>query len=162
MPHNFEISVANEQSQHPVDERQLCDAVRAVFCDSQFDSARISIAVVDDATIHQLNRQFLEHDWPTDVLSFMLERQGNHLEGEIVLSADTAAIAAAEAGWPASAEQLLYVIHGALHLIGYADKTLAESQQMRAAEAAYLRRFGCELVNAGRGIGELKVAAGKH
>ena len=38
-----------------------------------FDSATISLAVVDDDTIHELNRRHLDHDWPTDVLSFVLE-----------------------------------------------------------------------------------------
>jgi probable rRNA maturation factor len=64
------------------------------------------------------------------------------LEGEVILSADTAATSAAEIGWSAAAEQLLYVIHGTLHLVGYGDKTPGESCAMRAAEARYLRHFG--------------------
>lgn len=163
MAHDFEISVANEQSRHPVDERQLCDAVQAVLRDSQFDSARISIAVVDDATIHELNRQYLEHDWPTDVLSFVLERQDGHLEGEIILSADTAAIAAVEAAWPASAEQLLYVIHGTLHLVGYDDKSRTDARQMRQAEANYLRQFGWErTITDGDAVPSVAAADRKH
>ena len=93
------------------------------MADSNFDSARLSLAVVDDPTIHELNRRHLNHDWPTDVLSFVLEERDGHLEGEVILSADTAAAAATEVGWPAAAEQLLYVIHGMLHLVGYRDKT---------------------------------------
>jgi probable rRNA maturation factor len=139
---DFEIALVNEQPRHPVNQQQLCDAARAVLGDTDLESASISIAVVDDDTIHALNRQYLEHDWPTDVLSFVLERRENHLEGEIILSADTAAAAAADAGWPVTAEQLLYVIHGTLHLIDYRDKTLAEAKTMRAAEAKYLRQFG--------------------
>ena len=49
-----------------------------------------------------------------------------------------------EVGWPAAAEQLLYVIHGMLHLVGYRDKTDSDAQQMRAAERAILARFGFE------------------
>ena len=64
----------------------------------------------------------MNHDWPTDVLSFVLDDDDGHLEGEVIISADTAAAAAAEVGWPAAAEQLLYVIHGMLHLVGYRDK----------------------------------------
>ena len=69
----------------------------------------------------------LNHDWPTDVLSFVLEDDDGHLEGEVIISADTAAAAAAELGWPPAAEQLLYVIHGMLHLVGYRDKTPDEA-----------------------------------
>ena len=145
MPQDFEISVANQQSRHPVDEEQLCGAVRAVLRDSKFTSASISVAVVDDAAIQELNRRFLNHDWPTDVLSFVLDEQNDHLDGEVIISADTAATAAAEAAWPAAAEQSLYVIHGTLHLVGYRDKTLTEARKMRAAEAKYLRQIGFEL-----------------
>jgi probable rRNA maturation factor len=92
--------------------------------------------------MHELNRRHLDHDYPTDVLSFTLEDDGKHLEGEVVISADTAEVEAAERGWTAAGEQLLYVVHGILHLVGYRDKSPAEIEEMRAAEEMYLRRFG--------------------
>ena len=58
----FELSLANQQSAHAVNEKHLIDAARRVLVDSKFESAKISLAVVDDATIHGLNRQFLNHD----------------------------------------------------------------------------------------------------
>jgi probable rRNA maturation factor len=140
----IDIAVANQQSRHDVDEERLTNAARVVLAGSERASAAISIAVVDDDTIHELNRQYLQHDWPTDVLSFVLDDQEGHLEGEVILSADTAAAAAAEAGWTAGDEQALYVVHGMLHLIGYQDKTPAEARAMRAAEGKYLRQIGIE------------------
>ena len=68
---------------------------------------------MDDRTIQQLNRQYLDHDEPTDVLSFLLEREAERLEGEIVVSRDTAACSAPAYGWTPADELLLYVIHGA-------------------------------------------------
>src|SRR5262245_22525926 len=127
---DFRISLANEQSAHAVNEAQLVAAVEAILRDSKFTSAEISLAIIDDPAIHELNRQFLDHDWPTDVLSFVLSEDEDHLDGEVIISADTAAEAAAEVGWPAAAEQLLYVIHGTLHLVGYRDKTPADAEQM--------------------------------
>jgi probable rRNA maturation factor len=140
----FAVSVSNRQSRHVVDERQLVSAVRSILDGSDFSSANVSVAVVDDATIHELNRRYLNHDWPTDVLSFALEDDGAHLEGEVVVSADTAAASAAEFGWSPAAELLLYVIHGTLHLVGYGDKSPADERQMRAAESRILRQFGLE------------------
>jgi probable rRNA maturation factor len=138
----FAIAVANEQSQHAVNERQLADGARAVLEDSRFTTATISLAVVDDTTIHELNRRYLNHDYPTDVLSFVLNDDRTHLEGEIVLSADTAAAEAAEIGWSAANEQLLYAIHGMLHLVGLDDSAAQEAHAMRIAEDEYLGRFG--------------------
>ena len=136
------VSLANEQSTFPVNERQLIEAVQAVVRDSSYTSATISLAVVDDATICELNRRYLDHDYPTDVLSFVLEDDDSHLEGEVVISSDTAAREAQAYGWPAAAEQLLYVIHGTLHLVGYRDKSSEEIAEMRAAEQKYLQRLG--------------------
>jgi probable rRNA maturation factor len=141
MAERFEISLTNEQSRHPVDEQRLVEAARAVLQDSEFSSAGISLAVVDDETIHELNRRHLEHDWPTDVLSFVLEDDGSHLEGEVIVSADTAAAAAEEVGTSAEQEQLLYVIHGMLHLVRYRDKSDEDAREMRVAESRYLQRF---------------------
>jgi probable rRNA maturation factor len=141
----YQIALVNQQSRHPVNESQLVEAATAVLEDSDFSSAAISLAVVDDETIHDLNRRHLEHDWPTDVLSFVLEDEGDHLEGEVILSADTAASAAEELGHSPAEEQLLYVIHGLLHLVGYDDKSDTDAQEMRVAEAHYLQIFGVEL-----------------
>src|SRR6476469_8499389 len=140
----FSIELKNEQSKHKVDASQLTEAARYVLLDSEFSSATVSLAVVDDEMMQELNRRYLNHDWPTDVLSFVLDASDGHLEGEIVISADTAAAAATEVGWPAAAEQLLYVIHGTLHLAGYNDESPAEAAQMRAAEARYLEQFALQ------------------
>jgi len=140
----FAVSVANRQSRHVVNEIELVAAVQTVLNESDFSSANISVAVVDDETIHELNRRHLDHDWPTDVLSFVLDDEGGHLEGEVIISADTAAASAREIGWPAAAEQLLYVIHGTLHLIGYRDKTTEDKKEMQAAQARFLGHFGLD------------------
>jgi probable rRNA maturation factor len=141
---SFEVLFSNEQSTHAVDGEQLVAAARAVLQESDFSSAMISLAVVDDATIHELNRQFLNHDYPTDVLSFALQDDGTHLEGEVIISADTAAATATDLGCTPAAEQLLYVIHGMLHLVGYCDKSPEYSKEMRLAEARFLGDFGWE------------------
>jgi probable rRNA maturation factor len=143
-PARFQVSLTNRQFRHAVAESRLVEAAHAVLRNSHYSSAAISLAVVDDAAIHELNRRYLDHDWPTDVLSFLLEERNRHLEGEVIISADTAAAAAEELGCSADKEQLLYVIHGMLHLIGYVDTTAVEMQEMRTAEAGYLRQLGFE------------------
>jgi probable rRNA maturation factor len=138
----FTIRVTNEQTILPVDAARLRRAVQTVLEDEPIPKAQISVAVVDDPTIHRLNRQYLNHDRPTDVLSFVLERSAGCLEGEVVVSAETAQEAAPRFGWSPADELLLYVIHGTLHLLGHEDQTAAGRDQMQARERTCLARFG--------------------
>ena len=108
------VEITNEQTCVPVDEDRLARAVVAVAAEQARHRGAISLAVVDDTAIHTLNRRWLDHDYPTDVLSFVLEDRRNSIEGEIVVSGDTAATSAVRYDWPAEDELLLYVIHGAL------------------------------------------------
>lgn len=140
----LQILIANQQSSLDIEESQLKAAVAAVFRDSAYDFGTVSLAIVDDPTIHEINRQYLEHDYPTDVLSFVLEDRTPYLEGELVVSTDTAATNARDYDWPASSELILYVLHGALHLVGYRDKHEADIANMRAAESKYLQELGVE------------------
>jgi probable rRNA maturation factor len=140
----WQIEVVNEQAAVAVDAAQIRQAVEQVLRDADLEHAEVSVAVVGDEAIHALNRQYLRHDYPTDVLSFLLERRGAELEGEIVVSGETAARVAGELGWPAAAELLLYVIHGALHLVGHDDAEAAQRQAMRNREREYLIRWGWE------------------
>jgi probable rRNA maturation factor len=137
--------LAIEHDALSLDRKLILKAAQLVLEDSSYPAATISIAVVDDPTIHELNVEFLDHDYPTDVLSFVLEEDPAHLEGEIVVSADTALREAAAAHWPPERELLLYVLHGILHLVGYRDKTVATRKKMLAAEARYLELLGIPL-----------------
>jgi len=138
------IEIANQQSTLPLDEERLRQAVEMILADAHVAQATISLAVVDDPTIHQLNREYLQHDYATDVLSFLLERDEQSLEGEIIVSADTAAECAAPFGWSAEDELLLYVVHGTLHLVGYDDTRPDLRREMRRRERTCLARFGLE------------------
>ncbi|MBX7075019.1 MAG: rRNA maturation RNase YbeY [Pirellulales bacterium] len=139
------IAVADEQDRLDVDANRLRRAVRAIVRDAGLADAEISIALVDDPTIHQLNRRHLRHDYPTDVLSFLLSDEGASLEGEIIASADTACRMAPSIGWPAADELLLYVIHGALHLVGHDDRDAQSAAAMRDAERRFLSRMRVSL-----------------
>ena len=139
------IEITNEQHALQFDAARMNCAAAAVLRDAGIADGSLSIAVVDDPTIHALNQRYLAHDYPTDVLSFALAKDDNRLEGEVVVSAETAVRAAQDFGWSADDELLLYVVHGTLHLVGYDDATDELRTQMRAAERRYLAAFGLEL-----------------
>ena len=137
-----EIEISDRQPDRSVDTRPLRRAVRQVLEGEGIGRALISLALVDDAEMRHLNRTWLGHDWPTDVLSFCLEQAEGHVEGQIVVSVETAAAAAPRYGWAPSDELLLYVIHGALHLAGHDDGEPNQAALMRARERHYLAPFG--------------------
>ena len=136
------IQIANRQTLLPIDEGAIRRAVRAVLAGRDAEKTTVSVAVVDDQTISGLNDRFLGHRGPTDVLSFVLEQAAGVLDGEVVVSAETASRAAPRFGWSAAEELLLYVIHGALHLAGYDDATPAQRAAMRRQETKHLALLG--------------------
>ena len=100
-----------------LDRTRLADVARRVLVAEGVARAEVSIAVVDDRTIQDVNRRHLDHDWPTDVISFALSEAGEDiLSGELIVSAETAARMAARDGGDPWTELVLYVIHGLLHL----------------------------------------------
>ena len=98
-------------------------------------SVELSIALVDDETIRELNAKYRGQETPTDVLSFPMEQDvpmpgGPKLLGDVVISLDTA-LRQAEAGGRSLDDELCHlVIHGALHLVGYEDATAAGYAEM--------------------------------
>ena len=139
------IEVANEQTVLPLDARRLKQAVRSVLEGEGLTSGTVSVAVVDDPTIRRLNAQYLGHDYATDALSFILEAAQGHVEGQIIVSAETAAARAAEFHWAADEELLLYVVHAALHLAGHDDLQEAAAGRMRQRERHYLALLGVRM-----------------
>jgi probable rRNA maturation factor len=137
------ISIASPQEIVPIDRARMREAVRAVLEGENVSDAEISLAFVDNPTIHRLNQRYLQHDEPTDVLSFPLsEPNARRLAGELVIGVEVAAEQAANRGHDVQAELILYVIHGLLHLCGYDDHDDADRDTMRERERHYLRQLG--------------------
>lgn len=157
----FEIDVScDPRVTCPPDLTQLKAALQHALQTEQVDSAVLSLTVVDNPTIHRLNWDHLQHDYPTDVISFALDwscltdtlenrlllssgrSAGASIEGEIVVSHDYAHQMAERCGWSTQDELTLYTIHGMLHICGYDDLTTSEKQIMRSREIAILQGLG--------------------
>ncbi len=108
-----------------------------------------SLVLSDDAQLHQLNRQFLGIDAPTDVLAFPdgeTDRDtGNTHQGDVILSYPRALAQAESGGHPVEAEMQLLVVHGMLHLLGYDHTGPEQKAAMWAAQAEILSRLGCAI-----------------
>jgi probable rRNA maturation factor len=138
----LDIEIDDQQFALKVDQQRLAQVLNKIAADHGFSSGEVSVILVDDMAIHRVNRDHLQHDYPTDVISFVFEAAGSQLEGEILVSTDTAIREASEGGWEAGDETLLYCIHGMLHLVGMDDIEDVDRRAMRAQEARYLGECG--------------------
>jgi len=135
-------SIANPY-EYDLDFQALKSAAIAVLEGEGVREAKVTVAFVDNAHIHRLNKQFLDHDEPTDVLTFPYTEPGaKKLEGEVVIGMEIAREYAADRGHDVKLELLLYVVHGCLHLCGYTDQDDAGAAEMRAKEREYLTKLG--------------------
>lgn len=88
---------------------------------------------VNDEHILEVNRQYLQHDFYTDIITFDYT-EGNTLNGDIVISIDTVRSNAEQFDKQFDDELHRVIIHGILHLCGINDKGPGERQLMEAAE----------------------------
>ncbi len=100
----------------------------------------INIILCPDDYLLAINRQFLGHDYYTDVITFDYT-EGTAIAGDIYISVDTVSRNAAEYGTTSRRELLRVMVHGVLHLCGYGDKTPGEERIMHAKEDLYLMRL---------------------
>ncbi|MHA4846555.1 rRNA maturation RNase YbeY [Flavitalea antarctica] len=112
----------------------------AVIEKKQFES--LTYVFCSDEYLLEINRQYLKHDFYTDIITFDLSAgKDTPKVGEIYISLDRVRENAKVHGVTFQTELLRVVFHGALHLCGYKDKTAKESAQMRLLEDKYLALF---------------------
>lgn len=104
----------------------------------------LSIAIVGDAAMRRLNRDFHASDETTDVLAFPF-RQGRVIDAEIVICAPFAKREARARGLSWRTELTLYLVHGVLHLTGEDDATARGARRMRRFERDVLARLALPL-----------------
>ena len=92
----------------------------------------------DDEYLLELNREHLQHDYYTDILTFPLHDDGEPIDGEMYISIDRVRENATTLGISFEKELCRVMIHGVLHLIGYDDHTDDDRNHIRAREDAYL------------------------
>ncbi len=104
---------------------------------------QISIAVVDDAEITELNTRFLDHRTTTDCLSFDLSDSGEESRiFELIVNGEMAVRQADSRGHSSEAELALYITHGLLHNLGFDDSTPNLARKMHETEDEILQALG--------------------
>jgi probable rRNA maturation factor len=161
----LQVSGFDEQNVVAVDIGRWVHLAQLVLREERVDpDAELGLIFVDEATITDLNGQFLDGDGPTDVLSFPIDEGGRLpgrdpdeggrgpgspadaseppiVLGDVVVCPTVAARQARGRGAPLDDELALLVVHGVLHLLEYDHADPTEAERMRGREAELLARF---------------------
>lgn len=149
------IQIETRQRKQRIAKRSLRKVAQTILNVLGCPDAELSIVIVNDRQIRVINRDYLQRDKPTNVISFaMQEGEGAGVSplllGDVVISAETAARDAAEAGVSFASELYFLLLHGILHLLGYDHErgSAAEAERMEGRERevfAYLRELFPEI-----------------
>ncbi|MBK7762692.1 MAG: rRNA maturation RNase YbeY [Bacteroidetes bacterium] len=106
----------------------------------------VTYTFVSDEHLYQMNVQYLQHDTYTDIITFDLsDKKQNTLLCDIYISIDRVKENANGLGVSYQNELLRVILHGALHIAGFGDKTKAQKENMRALETEWIARYLTEL-----------------
>jgi probable rRNA maturation factor len=127
------IQIENSQRKQKILKRPLRKIAQKILNVSGLPEAELSILILDNAGIQAINRDYLQRDRPTNVISFaMQEGEGSGVQplllGDVIISAERAAEDAVEAGIPFEHELVFLLLHGILHLLGYDHEQGCEDQ----------------------------------
>lgn len=134
------VRVFNAHPRYRLARKPVEQYVRSVMKSERRTKADVSVVFIDSRHCRNLNRQYLHHDYSTDVISFPLP-DVSRLEGEVYVNLDRARQQARSYRVSFSNEVARLVIHGALHLAGYEDEGRAARRKMRHRENRYLKHW---------------------
>ena len=123
-----------------LDERKVSRWIRSVAAEYGFAVGQINYIFCSDERELEVNRQFLGHDYYTDIITFDYSTDST-LNGDIFISLDTVRSNAAEMGVTFEEELHRILIHGVLHLTGQGDKTPETKAEMTRKENLALKKL---------------------
>lgn len=138
----------NIDSQYGFSDNTLLERAARFTLDHQSAPAKAELTIVltDDTQLHELNKQYLGIDAPTDVLSFPSDEIDPETNvpyiGDIILSIPRAAQQAEAAGHSVEAEVQLLVVHGTLHLLGHDHANPTDKARMWQAQSEVMVKLG--------------------
>lgn len=120
---------------------QLKKFIGKLFTREGKELRQLNYIFCSDEYLLNINRQFLNHDYYTDIITFDLSEEPGTITGEIYISVDRVRDNASSLGQTKKFELHRVIFHGALHLCGYKDKSKKDSILMREKEDHYLHLY---------------------
>lgn len=141
----MEIEFFNQDCELKLPNKEnLIKWIEATIVEEKRDADAISIIFCSDVYLLDINKKYLNHDYYTDIITFDYSEDipdENTIAGDLFISIDTVARNAFEYRVRFKQELHRVIIHGVLHLLGYKDKSVSESLEMRAKEDYYLAKL---------------------
>ena len=131
--HDFEIE----------DEAGYGSWIERAVGERNFLLGTLTYVFMSDDELLEMNRKYLNHDTFTDIITFDYS-EGNTISGDIFISSDRVKENAERYGVNEASEMRRVMAHGALHLMGYKDKTEEEKRLMREEENRFMEMFHVE------------------
>ena len=133
------FSYADRQLRYP-NKRALKAFIPSIFSGEHKALKSLHYIFCSDDYLLQINQQFLQHDYFTDIITFDLS-VSEQVTGEVYISLDRVKDNASKLAISFEDELLRVIFHGALHLCGYKDKKKSEISNMRNQESVYIRLY---------------------
>ena len=122
-----------------IDEEKIEGWIRDLFENEKKIPSILNYIFCTDDFLLEINKEYLNHDTYTDIITF--QYSSNPIEGDIYISVERTRENAAQLGTEENEELRRVIIHGALHLCGYKDKSEEEEEVMRSKEDYYLAKY---------------------
>lgn len=138
------IAISNKQRARKLNLRLLEQITAATLEELGIEKLELGIVIVGAKEMAALNKKFLGHEGPTDVITFDYSEKGDGImQSEIFLCAAEAERQAKEFGTTRQSELIRYVVHGILHLAGHDDLQAAARKKMKVIEGHLVRKLSC-------------------
>lgn len=136
---NNKINIYNESTNKRLPIKKVKEIINLVFSDYKVNDATINLIYCNDEYIQKINKEYLNHDYATDIITFTIDEEPYLCE--IYISTETAQNNADEYNVSLKNEILRLAAHGALHIVGYDDNTEQLRKDMRTKEDYYLQKI---------------------
>ncbi|MCO6494314.1 MAG: rRNA maturation RNase YbeY [Bacteroidetes bacterium] len=115
--------------------------IDAIMNDHKKKYTLITITLLTDEALLEINQNFLNHDYYTDIITFSYSEENEPIEAELFISSEMVASNAKKYNVTYHKELLRVIFHGCLHLCGFNDTTEEERKEMKREENFYVMKF---------------------
>jgi rRNA maturation RNase YbeY len=127
-------------NQKKLKKSKLHDLIKSLSVELKFTISNLEINIISGSDIHLINKNYLKHNYTTDIITFNYSNTLNQIDGEIFISIDDALYNSKKFKVTLSEELVRLVIHGILHLLGYDDQNRSDKKIMKQLENKLLSK----------------------